>query len=107
MIFLNECVPEDDGRAYVPHVWSAMKKCSRYTVVRLVGGGAVALTLALVFLPRELVYQGKALSYWLDQLLTTNRPKAELAFREFGTKSPPFLERRIRSNFRIWREGYR
>jgi hypothetical protein len=56
--------------------------------------------------PREPVYQGKPLTFWLPQM-SVNSPQAQLAFQDVGTKALPFLERKIRSEFAIWRQGYR
>jgi hypothetical protein len=41
--------------------------------------------------PREPVYQGQTLSFWFDQFNTTNRPQAEIAIRQIGTRAVPFL----------------
>jgi hypothetical protein len=75
----------------------------------LLGLGFVVFVvgMGLVLRPREPVYQGKALSYWLEQLRTANRPQAELAFQNFGTDAIPLLWRKLRREFSVSQRCYR
>ena len=67
----------------------------------------VALFAAVSWKSREPVYSGKPLSYWLEQLRTTNRPQAELAFQKFGTDAIPLLRRKLKREFSASQRCYR
>ena len=69
---------------------------------------ALAVVLLLTFLPpTEPIRKGKPLNYWLDQVLTTNRPEAEIAIHEFGTNIVPILQAKLKSEHSMVRTWYR
>jgi hypothetical protein len=76
-------------------------------VLVAVAAAALGVVLILSLRTREPVYQGEPVSYWLGQLRTTNRTRAELAFQEFGTNAIPLLGRKLRRDFSFWQTCYR
>lgn len=89
---------------------AGMKKHHRYWM--LVGVLLVAFlvgALVLFSIPREPVYDGKALSVWLDELAAQNyamrwetNTQQAIAIRTIGTNSIPFLLDQLRSHGSRW-----
>jgi HEAT repeats len=80
-----------------------------YAVLSLIGVVAVAVVLALVLRPCEPVYQGKPLSYWVDQLWTQPERYTECnkAIQAIGPKAVPFLINQARRQDSAYERLYR
>jgi HEAT repeats len=63
----------------------------RWIILALVGIGAIVVGLAWVFSPREPIYQGKPLSYWLDETKGGDTEQAQAALRSVGPAAVRFL----------------
>jgi HEAT repeat protein len=68
----------------------------------------VGLSSAVWLRPREPEYAGKPLSYWVDQIATTNlHDQAIVAIRAIGPKAVPILLTEVTQSESTWRKVYR
>src|SRR2546422_11683113 len=78
---------------------------SRWRIFLIAAAAATGLVLALaLWFPKEPVYQGKPVSFWIEELARTqpvriwetDRPAKE-ALRTLGTNAVPYLAKAMRS----------
>jgi HEAT repeat protein len=60
------------------------------------GTAVLVFVLALWLRPREPVYQGKTVSYWVEQLWADDSGPAQIAVREIGPNAAPFILAKVR-----------
>jgi HEAT repeats len=81
-----------------------------YVALSMIGVTVLVGIIAWGVRPQEPVYQGKPLSYWVDQLGAprfTHQANARSALREIGPQAIPFLLARIRQEHSVFRRFYR
>ncbi len=82
-------------------------KARWHRTVAVVAGAAVCLSVAIWLRPREPMYQGKPVSYWVDRLLEPDPGPAQIAVREFGPKATPFILAKVRREHSLSHRLYR
>ena len=83
-----------------------MKRHWPNLILAIIGMTAIVLLLASLIRPREPTYDGKPLSFWLDQMDDPQSGQAQDAIRAIGPKAVPNLLETVRQENTVHQKHY-